>query len=70
MGKPGIQKIARYSDAFKATEVRLIDLPEVLIQDVAAALDIRSCCHDGANRYANESSWPRARSSTRRLLLN
>ena len=40
MGKPGIQKIARYSDDFKVTAVRLSDLPEVLIQDVAAALDI------------------------------
>jgi len=40
MGKPGIQKIGRYSDEFKATAVRLSDLPEVLIQDVAAALDI------------------------------
>src|SRR5256885_14236540 len=40
MGKPGIQKINRYSDEFKATAVRLSDLPEVLIQDVAAALDI------------------------------
>ncbi|SRR6266567_2780544 len=40
MGRPGIQKITRYSDEFKVTAVRLSDLPEVLIQDVAAALDI------------------------------
>src|SRR6266567_7668679 len=40
MGRPGIQKITRYSDDFKVTAVRLSDLPEVLIQDVAAALDI------------------------------
>jgi transposase len=40
MGKPGIRKINRYSDDFKATAVRLSDLPEVLIQDVAQALDI------------------------------
>jgi hypothetical protein len=38
MGRPGIQKITRYSDDFKVTAVRLIDLPEVLIQDVVAAL--------------------------------
>ena len=40
MGKPGMRKISRYGDDFKATAVRLSDLPEVLIQDVAAALDI------------------------------
>jgi transposase len=40
MGRPGIQKIRCYSDNFKVTAVRLSDLPEVLIQDVAAALDI------------------------------
>jgi hypothetical protein len=38
MGRPGIQRITRYSDDFKVTAVRLSDLPEVLIQDVAAAL--------------------------------
>src|SRR6266568_7923356 len=40
MGRARIQKITRYSDEFKVTAVRLSDLPEVLIQDVAAALDI------------------------------
>lgn len=30
----------RYSDHFKATAVRLSELPDVLIQDVAEALDI------------------------------
>ena len=40
MGKPGLRKIKRYSDDFKATAVRLSDLPDVLIQDVAAALDV------------------------------
>ncbi len=40
MGTPGLQKINRYSDEFKATAVALSDLPDVLIQDVAAALDI------------------------------
>ncbi|MGZ5477879.1 MAG: transposase, partial [Thermoanaerobaculia bacterium] len=30
----------RYSEDFKATAVKLSSLPEVLIQDVAEALDI------------------------------
>ena len=29
MGRPGIQKITRYSDDFKVTAVRLSDLPEL-----------------------------------------
>jgi transposase len=33
-------RVHRYSMHFKATAVRLSELPEVLIQDVAAALDI------------------------------
>jgi len=40
MAKAGPKKIAVYDARFKATAVRLSDLPEVLIQDVAAALDI------------------------------
>ena len=40
MAKSGPRKTNRYSDEFKATAVRLSDLPEVLIQDVAEALDI------------------------------
>ena len=38
MAKAGPKKIAAYDARFKATAVRLSDLPEVLIQDVAAAL--------------------------------
>ena len=38
MAKAGPKKIAVYDARFKATAVRLSDLPEVLIQDVAAAL--------------------------------
>ena len=34
------EKIARYGEPFKATAVKLSSLPGVLIQDVAAALDI------------------------------
>jgi len=40
MARAGPQKIARYGDQFKATAVKLSNLRGVLIQDVAAALDI------------------------------
>ena len=40
MGKPGIQKVGRYGDQFKATAVALSHLSGVLVQDVAEALDI------------------------------
>ena len=40
MAKSGPRKTNRYSHEFKATAVRLSDLPDVLIQDVAGALDI------------------------------
>ena len=40
MARAGPRKIARYGDQFKATAVKLSGLRGVLIQDVAAALDI------------------------------
>jgi transposase len=40
MGTPGPRKTRAYGDRFKATAVKLSSLPGVLIQDVAAALDI------------------------------
>ena len=40
MAKAGPGRISRYSQEFKATAVRLSDLPDVLIQDFADALDI------------------------------
>jgi transposase len=40
MGKPGPRKIGRYTQQFKATAVRLSELPDVLVRDVADALDI------------------------------
>ena len=40
MARAGPRKVSRYGDRFKATAVRLSDLPGVLIQDVAHALDI------------------------------
>src|SRR5437667_4472640 len=40
MARAGPRRIARYGEQFKATAVKLSGLPGVLIQDVAAALDI------------------------------
>jgi transposase len=40
MARASPRKVARYDDRFKATAVKLSGLPGVLIQDVAAALDI------------------------------
>jgi transposase len=40
VARAGPRRIARYGDQFKATAVKLSSLPGVLVQDVAAALDI------------------------------
>ncbi len=40
MPKPGPRTTYRYSDEFKATAVRLSDLPGVAVQDVAESLYI------------------------------
>lgn len=40
MARSGPRKISRYGEQFKATAVKLSSLRGVLIQDVAAALDI------------------------------
>src|ERR671911_1774115 len=40
MARPGPRKTRAYGDRFKATAVKLSSLRGVLIQDVAAALDI------------------------------
>ena len=40
MPKPGLRKINRYSETFKATAVKLANLKGVLKQDVAESLDI------------------------------
>ena len=40
MAKPGPRTTYRYSETFKATAVRLSELPDVAVQDVAAALYI------------------------------
>jgi transposase len=40
VARAGPRKIEKYGERFKATAVKLSSLPGVLIQDVAAALDI------------------------------
>lgn len=40
MARPGPRKTRCYGDQFKATAVKLSSLPGVLVNDVAAALDI------------------------------
>jgi transposase len=40
MAKPGLRKVFKYSEEFKATAVALSQLEGVAIQDVAAELDI------------------------------
>jgi len=40
MGKSRPPKVHRYSMHFKATAVRVSELPDILIQDVSEALDI------------------------------
>jgi transposase len=40
MPKPGLRKINRYSETFKATAVKLANMKGVLKQDVAESLDI------------------------------
>ena len=40
MGKSRPPKVHRYSMHFKATAVRLSSLPDVLIQDVAKAINL------------------------------
>jgi transposase len=40
VAKAGPRKVAKYGEKFKATAVKLSSLPGVLIQDVAAALDV------------------------------
>jgi len=40
VARAGPRRIAKYGERFKATAVKLSSLPGVLIQDVAAALDV------------------------------
>ena len=54
MGTPGLRKIYRYSEQFKATAVRLSQLPDVLVRDVADALDIHPFMLSRWRRLARE----------------
>ena len=54
MAKSGPRKTNRYSHEFKATAVRLSDLPDVLIQDVADALDIHPFMLSRWRKHARE----------------
>lgn len=61
MAKPGVRKIHRYSDEFKATAVRLSRLPGVAVKDVAASLDIHPFM---LSRWRREqASLPRGRAT-------
>lgn len=58
MPKPGPRTTTRYSEQFKATAVRLSQLPGVQVQDVATSLYIHpSCCLVGASKHARARSW-------------
>jgi transposase len=54
MARPGPRKIGRYSQEFKATAVRLSELPDVLVQQVAEALDIHPFMLSRWRRMARE----------------
>lgn len=54
MPKPGPRTIARYSDAFKATAVRLSRLPGVSVRDVAQSLYIHPYMLSRWRRLARE----------------
>jgi transposase len=57
MPKPGQRTRSKYSDRFKATAVRLSELPGVEVQDVAESLYILpSCCLVGASKRARDRS--------------
>lgn len=62
MAKPGLRKIHRYSDEFKATAVRLSQLPGVAVQDVAASLDIHPFMLSRWRKEQRESPWVAKRS--------
>ena len=55
MGKSRPPKVHRYSMHFKATAVRLSELPDILIQVSPRHWTfIPSCCHDGANKRGRD----------------
>ena len=54
MPKPGPRTTTRYSDEFKATAVRLSELPGVRVQDVAASLYIHPFMLSRWRKWARE----------------
>ena len=54
MGKSRPPRTHRYSEHFKATAVKLSELPDVLIQDVAEALDIHPFMLSRWRKHARE----------------
>ena len=56
MPKPGPRTTTRYSDEFKATAVRLSELPGVRVQDVAASVYIRPFMLSRWRKQAREGS--------------
>ena len=53
MPKPGPRTTYRYTDDFKATAVRLSQLPGVSVQDVAASL-VRNACEMGSRKLPRQ----------------
>lgn len=54
MPKPGPRTTYKYSDAFKATAVRLSELPDVAVQDVATSLAIHPFMLSRWRKQVNE----------------
>ena len=54
MARSRAPRTHRYSDEFRATAVRLSELPDVLIQDVAEALDIHPFMLSRWRKHARE----------------
>lgn len=54
MAKPGPGTTFQYTDAFKATAVRLSELPGVSFQDVGASLCIHPCMLSRWRRLTRE----------------
>lgn len=57
MARPGLRKIHRYSNEFKATAVRLSQMPGVAVQDVAASLDIHPFMLSRWRKQDREEPW-------------
>jgi hypothetical protein len=57
MQKPGLRKHHLYSEEFKATAAKLSSLTDVLIRDVAKALDYRAMLASHPSSFQNEFIW-------------